>query len=240
MSIADILDRFFESEQVKTVMALNGLIGTWAGPHEPGTGYVMAHHMIGDVGDGHLGSWATPVGGMGAVAAALESSARSFGADVRTNARVDQDPDGGRRRPRRGAGGRGGADGADRRGRYAPADHVPAAARPRRAPGRVPARHPQLEEPQRHREDQPRAGPGAGVHRGPRAPGPHRRLRAGALDPVPRDGVRAGAGRDGGDRAVLRRGHAHVPRSVARAGGQARGLAVHTVVPRRVVARAAP
>src|SRR5438309_2179351 len=50
MSIADIVDRFFESEQVKTVMALNGLIGTWAGPHEPGTGYVMAHHSIGDVG----------------------------------------------------------------------------------------------------------------------------------------------------------------------------------------------
>src|SRR5262245_11719796 len=88
MSIADILDRFFESEQAKTVMALNGLIGTWAGPYEPGTGYVMAHHSIGDVGDGHLGSWATPIGGMGAVAAAIESSARSFGAEIRTHARV--------------------------------------------------------------------------------------------------------------------------------------------------------
>jgi phytoene dehydrogenase-like protein len=88
MSIVDILDRFFESEQVRTVMALNGLIGTWAGPYEPGTGYVMAHHSIGDVGDGHLGAWATPIGGMGAVAAALESSARSFGAEIRTEARV--------------------------------------------------------------------------------------------------------------------------------------------------------
>jgi phytoene dehydrogenase-like protein len=88
MSVNDIVDRFFDSEQVKTVMALNGLIGTWAGPHEPGTGYVMAHHSIGDVGDGHLGSWATPIGGMGAVAAAIESSARSFGAEVRTEARV--------------------------------------------------------------------------------------------------------------------------------------------------------
>ena len=55
MSIVDILDRFFESDQVKTVMSLNGLIGTWAGPYEPGTGYVMAHHSIGDVGDGNLG-----------------------------------------------------------------------------------------------------------------------------------------------------------------------------------------
>ena len=88
MSIVDILDRFFESDQVKTVMALNGLIGTWAGPHEPGTGYVMAHHSIGDVGDGHLGNWALPEGGMGAVSDAIASSARSFGAEIRTDARV--------------------------------------------------------------------------------------------------------------------------------------------------------
>ncbi|MGZ8571130.1 MAG: phytoene desaturase family protein [Actinomycetota bacterium] len=88
MSIVDILDRFFESEQVRTVMALNGLIGTWAGPYEPGTGYVMAHHSIGDVGSGNLGAWATPIGGMGAVSAAIESSARSFGAEIRTEARV--------------------------------------------------------------------------------------------------------------------------------------------------------
>jgi phytoene dehydrogenase-like protein len=88
MSVMDILDRFFESDQVKTVMALNGLIGTWAGPYEPGTGYVMAHHSIGDVGDGHLGAWAVPEGGMGAVSEACAASARSSGAEIRTNARV--------------------------------------------------------------------------------------------------------------------------------------------------------
>jgi len=90
MSIMDILDRFFETDQVKTVMALNGLIGTWAGPYEPGTGYVMAHHSIGEVGDGHLGAWATPMGGMGAVAEALASSARSFGAEIRCDAPVER------------------------------------------------------------------------------------------------------------------------------------------------------
>jgi phytoene dehydrogenase-like protein len=90
MSIMDILDRFFETDQVKTVMALNGLIGTWAGPHEPGTGYVMAHHSIGEVGDGHLGAWATPIGGMGAVSDALASSARSFGAEIRCEAPVER------------------------------------------------------------------------------------------------------------------------------------------------------
>ena len=65
MSIADLLDDWFESPQVKGAMAVNGVIGTWAGPCEPGTAYVMAHHSIGDVGDGQLGSWGFPEGGMG-------------------------------------------------------------------------------------------------------------------------------------------------------------------------------
>jgi phytoene dehydrogenase-like protein len=73
---------------VKGAMAVNGVIGTWAGPYEPGTAYVMAHHSIGGVGDGQLGSWGYPEGGMGAVSAAIRRSAESFGAEVRTNAAV--------------------------------------------------------------------------------------------------------------------------------------------------------
>ncbi len=88
MSIADLLDDWFESPQVKGALAVNGVIGTWAGPYEPGTAYVMAHHSIGDVGDGRLGSWGFPEGGMGAVAAAIAGSAKSFGATIRTGARV--------------------------------------------------------------------------------------------------------------------------------------------------------
>src|SRR4029077_7835492 len=90
MSIADLLDDWFESPQVKGAMAVNGVIGTWAGPYEPGTAYVMAHHSIGDVGDGQLGSWGYPEGGMGGVSDAIARSARSFGAEIRTNARVSR------------------------------------------------------------------------------------------------------------------------------------------------------
>jgi phytoene dehydrogenase-like protein len=90
MSIADLLDDWFESPEVKAALAVNGVIGTWAGPFEPGTAYVMAHHSIGDVGDGHLGSWGYPEGGMGAVSSAIRSSAESFGAEVRVNAPVAQ------------------------------------------------------------------------------------------------------------------------------------------------------
>ena len=90
MSIADLLDDWFESPQVKGALAVNGVIGTWAGPCEPGTAYVMAHHSIGDVGDGHLGNWGFQEGGMGGVSSAIEAAARGFGAEVRTNARVSR------------------------------------------------------------------------------------------------------------------------------------------------------
>lgn len=89
MSIWDLLDDWFESPQVKAALAIDGVIGTWAGPASPGTAYVMAHHEIGDAGVG-LGSWGFPEGGMGAVSDALERSARSFGAEVRIDAPVDR------------------------------------------------------------------------------------------------------------------------------------------------------
>ncbi len=88
MSITDLLSDWFESDEVKASLAVNGIIGTWAGPDEPGTAYVMAHHSIGDVGDGHLGNWGFAEGGMGAVADACRRSAEEFGATIQTNARV--------------------------------------------------------------------------------------------------------------------------------------------------------
>jgi phytoene dehydrogenase-like protein len=70
------------------MLTVNGVIGTWAGPDSPGTAYVMLHHSIGDVGDGHLGSWGYQRGGMGAVSDACRRAAESFGAEIRTDARV--------------------------------------------------------------------------------------------------------------------------------------------------------
>jgi phytoene dehydrogenase-like protein len=90
MSVSDLLNDWFESDAVKGMLTVNGVIGTWAGPDEPGTAYVMLHHSIGDVGDGHLGSWGYQQGGMGAVSAACRRAAESFGAEIRTNARVEK------------------------------------------------------------------------------------------------------------------------------------------------------
>jgi len=89
-SIADLLEEWFESPQMKGVLSVSGVIGTWAGPRSPGTAYVMAHHKIGDVGHGQMGSWGFPEGGMGGATGAMRKAAESFGATVRTGAAVER------------------------------------------------------------------------------------------------------------------------------------------------------
>jgi phytoene dehydrogenase-like protein len=88
MSATDLLERWFDTPQMKGFMAVNGIIGTWAGPDAPGTAYVLMHHSVGDIGDGEVASWGFVEGGMGAVAEACERSARAFGAEIRTSAPV--------------------------------------------------------------------------------------------------------------------------------------------------------
>ncbi|HEY3979818.1 MAG TPA: NAD(P)/FAD-dependent oxidoreductase [Streptosporangiaceae bacterium] len=86
-SIADLVERYFESDAMRGLLSVSGVIGTWAGPRSAGTAYVMLHHHIGDTG-GQAGAWGFPRGGMGGVTAALAASARSFGAELRTAAPV--------------------------------------------------------------------------------------------------------------------------------------------------------
>jgi phytoene dehydrogenase-like protein len=86
-SIADLIDRYFESDAMRGLLSVSGVIGTWAGPRSAGTAYVMLHHHIGDT-DGQSGAWGFPRGGMGGVTGALAASARSFGAEVRTGAEI--------------------------------------------------------------------------------------------------------------------------------------------------------
>jgi phytoene dehydrogenase-like protein len=88
MSVADLLEDYFESDAMRGVLSVSGVIGAWAGPRSPGTAYVMVHHKIGDVGDGQMGSWGFPEGGMGGVTTAMHKAALAFGAEVRCNAPV--------------------------------------------------------------------------------------------------------------------------------------------------------
>ena len=86
-SIADLVEGYFESDAMRGLLSVSGVIGTWAGPRSAGTAYVMLHHHIGETG-GQAGAWGFPRGGMGAVTGALARAARMFGAQVRTGAEV--------------------------------------------------------------------------------------------------------------------------------------------------------
>src|SRR3990172_6328007 len=57
MSASDLLDEWFESPIVKGALSTDGIIGTWAGPCEPGSAYVLMHHSVGDLGDGQISAW---------------------------------------------------------------------------------------------------------------------------------------------------------------------------------------
>ncbi|MEA2520916.1 MAG: hypothetical protein QOI81_562 [Actinomycetota bacterium] len=90
MSASDLLERWFEDPVVIGTQAVNGIIGTWAGPMTPGTAYVLMHHSTGEESEGQVASWGMPEGGMGAVSDAIRASAERFGAVVRVNAPVEK------------------------------------------------------------------------------------------------------------------------------------------------------
>jgi phytoene dehydrogenase-like protein len=90
-SIADLVEDHFESDAMRGVLSVSGVIGTWAGPRSAGTAYVMLHHHVGET------KWGFPRGGMGGVTRALAAAAREFGAEIRTSAPVGRiDVSGGR------------------------------------------------------------------------------------------------------------------------------------------------
>src|SRR5579862_8633391 len=84
-----ILDRWFESEQLKVLLATDAVIGAMAAPSMPGTAYVLFHHVMGET-NGVRGVWGYVRGGMGGISNAIASSARAAGAEIRTNAEVAQ------------------------------------------------------------------------------------------------------------------------------------------------------
>jgi phytoene dehydrogenase-like protein len=82
-----ILDRWFESEQLKATLATDAIIGAMASPAMPGTAYVLFHHVMGET-DGKRGVWGYVRGGMGGLTQALAAVARGHGAEIRCGAEV--------------------------------------------------------------------------------------------------------------------------------------------------------
>ena len=88
-SVREVLDEWFESDEVKATLATDGIIGWNGGPSAPGTAYNMLHHLMG-MAAGQRGLWGFVRGGMGAITRALAEVARAHGAVIRTAAEVTQ------------------------------------------------------------------------------------------------------------------------------------------------------
>ncbi len=86
-SVAGLVERHVRTPVLAATLAIDGLIGTYAGPRDAGTAYVLAHHYAGRA-LGTQGAWGYVRGGMGGVSRAIALAARSAGCAFRTNARV--------------------------------------------------------------------------------------------------------------------------------------------------------
>ncbi len=89
MAIADYVAEAFETDAVRGAIASRAVLYTAMGPWSAGTTAVMLADSAGNDG-GAPGQSAIARGGPGALAAALEAAARSFGAEIRTGAEVAQ------------------------------------------------------------------------------------------------------------------------------------------------------
>jgi phytoene dehydrogenase-like protein len=86
-SIADILDEFVSDQRLRDALFGQGVIGTFAGPRDPGTASVKLMHYQGDLlGEGAI--WGYVRGGMGMVSFAIADAAQDAGAVLATGVPV--------------------------------------------------------------------------------------------------------------------------------------------------------
>jgi phytoene dehydrogenase-like protein len=82
-SMVECVEHYFQDERLQMAYLGQGVIGTNASPHEPGTASIHFHHQSGRLG-GTPGIWGYVLGGMGMVSFILCDLARDLGAVVVT------------------------------------------------------------------------------------------------------------------------------------------------------------
>jgi len=78
-SIAEVVEHYVRDERLRTALHGQGIIGTYAGPRDPGTAGVHLMHASGSL-EGRAGAWGYVDGGMGQVSFALADAALEAGA----------------------------------------------------------------------------------------------------------------------------------------------------------------
>ena len=89
-SLGGFLDRHYESEKIKTLFLANNVYGKHGGPYQPGSALGLLFHLLSGGEHEQQGFYGHVIGGMGSITQAMATAARAFGAEVRTNAPVQQ------------------------------------------------------------------------------------------------------------------------------------------------------
>jgi phytoene dehydrogenase-like protein len=87
-SAAETASAFFASDELRGLIASQGIVGTARSVDDPGTAWILAYHFLGGEVVGETGAWAYVVGGTGAIASEIADVAREAGARIRLGARV--------------------------------------------------------------------------------------------------------------------------------------------------------
>jgi phytoene dehydrogenase-like protein len=87
MSIADLLNEWFETEALKAAIGAAGVLGSFVGPRQQGTSFLFLHHQLGSPTSA-LRSAGSIRGGIGKLPEALARAARQCGADIRLDRTV--------------------------------------------------------------------------------------------------------------------------------------------------------
>ncbi|XP_068183250.1 pyridine nucleotide-disulfide oxidoreductase domain-containing protein 2-like [Antennarius striatus] len=87
--IAKILNQWFDSDLLKATLATDSVVGFMNSPKNPGSGYMLLHHVMGEMEE-EKGAWGYVEGGMGGLSQAVAQSARSHGVDIFTEKDVGQ------------------------------------------------------------------------------------------------------------------------------------------------------
>jgi phytoene dehydrogenase-like protein len=88
MAVADFAAEFFETDLLRAIIAARGIFGAAMGPWSAGSTALLLLRAASDPSP--AGSSARPLGGMGALTAAIASAAKQAGAEIRTGAEVAQ------------------------------------------------------------------------------------------------------------------------------------------------------
>ena len=89
-SATQYLSEYFESEQMRAALGWHAINDSTGGPSTPGTAFVLLHDHASDQSGGGIRQWGFVRGGIGRLTEAMADAAREAGAEIRTEAQVEE------------------------------------------------------------------------------------------------------------------------------------------------------